>query len=155
MVSRRVQLQRSLSETRGTDNSGTTSWPACQECLHHSRMVFVCQNTLVILRSITLSNGLLPFLGHSFSRCFFRSPRICLKLRGWSQQSIFPEVTSTINWLSCLSGSLFTPVTLELFEDRFHILWILQKSLWECAAMVTLNTSEHLFPLGLLLQCHC
>lgn len=64
MVPRRVQLQRSLSETRGTNNSGTASWPAYQECLYQSRVVFVCQNTLVILRSITLNNGLLPFLGH-------------------------------------------------------------------------------------------
>lgn len=39
MVSVRVQLQRGLSDTRGTNNFGTASWSACQECLHHSRMV--------------------------------------------------------------------------------------------------------------------
>lgn len=133
----RFQLQRSLSDTRGTLKSGTANWPVCQECLHHSRMVFVCQNTLVILCSINLNKWLLPFLGHSFSRCFFRRPRIFPKLRGWSQQSIFHEVTSIIQLY--LSGGLFTPVTWELFEDHCHILWIflLQRNLGDVAAVVT------------------
>lgn len=119
MVSRSVQLQRSLSETRGTNNSGTASWPACQECLHHSRVIFVCQDTLVILCSITLNNGLLPFLGHSFSRCFFRSPRICAwswgddHSRAFSLRWLLPLRDSAVpaRWLvySCNPGTVWGP----------------------------------------------
>lgn len=91
MVSRRIQLQRSLSETRGTDNSGTTSWPTCQECLHHNRMVSVCQNTLVILHSITLNNGLLPFLGHSFFQVFLQESQDLPEAEGMITAVHFPQ----------------------------------------------------------------
>jgi len=85
-----------------------------------------------------------PCLGPSSSRCCFMSPRICLKPREWSRcivQSIFSKTTVTMNFLfsrrahllsafcpavtsvPCQMASLLT-VTLELYEDHFHILWV-------------------------------
>lgn len=174
IVSRRVQLQRSLPEARDTDNSATARWSACQECLHHSRMVFVCQNTLVIHCSITLNIGLLPCLGHSSSRCFFISPRIYLKQRECSHctvQSIFPKITVTINFpfrgrvhllqafchaVTSVHYGLFTHCYIRSAWGTFsHPLGFpFAQRLREFAAMVSLNTYEHLFLLGLL-QYHC
>lgn len=137
-------MQRSLSEARDTDNSGTASWSACQQCLHHSRTIFVCQNTLVIHCSITSNNGQLPCLGHSSSRCFLMSTRVCLKPRERShciEQSVFSEMTISINFLfsrrahllqafcravtsvPCQMACLLT-VTLELCQHHFHTLWV-------------------------------
>lgn len=129
---------------------------------------------LVIHCSITLNIGLLPCLGHSSSRCFFMSPRICLKQRECSHctvQFIFPKITVTINFpfsgrvhllqafchaVTSVHYGLFAHCYIRSAWGTFsHPLGFpFAQRLREFAAMVSLNTYEHLFLLGLL-QYHC